>query len=117
MIRLSRAAFAAVAVGSFCASSVLASEGQLTIFANGEELDTDGFTAPELTSDGWGLKFDHIYVTLSDITALQTDPPYDPESGEGPATQVAVEVGAGKPVTIYLPDADDEGRVKVGSAT
>jgi hypothetical protein len=51
--------------------------GTLKFYANGEELITQGFLAPKLTKDGWTLTFSHAFVSLSDITAYQTDPPYD----------------------------------------
>ena len=56
--------------------------GTLQFFANGEELITEGFVAPKLTKDGWELKFDHAFVTLSGITAHVTNPPYNPHSGD-----------------------------------
>jgi hypothetical protein len=69
----------------FAVSVGFASVGQagtLKFFANGEELITEGFIAPKLTKDGWSLEFSHAFVVLSDITAYQTDPPYDSHSGE-----------------------------------
>jgi hypothetical protein len=31
-----------------------------------------------VSKDGWKMVFNHFYVTMKDITAYQTDPPYDP---------------------------------------
>ena len=59
-----------------------AQAGTLQFFANGEELITEGFLAPKLTKDGWQLTFSHAFVSLSDITAYQTDPPFDTRSGQ-----------------------------------
>ena len=59
-----------------------AASGTLSFFANGEELITQGFLPPQQTKDGWTLTFDHAFVALSHITAYQTDPPYDPHSGQ-----------------------------------
>jgi len=59
--------------------------GNLQLYANGEDFVRQGF----VSKDGWRITFDHVYITLSDITAYQTDPPYDPDSGadiEGKAT-------------------------------
>jgi len=62
--------------------AVKANAGTLQFFANGEELITQGFLPPKMTKDGWTLTFSHAFVSLSDITAFQTDPPYDAHSGQ-----------------------------------
>jgi hypothetical protein len=59
-----------------------ATAGTLQFLANGEELITEGFLAPQLTKDGWSLTFSHAYVTLAAITAYQASPPYDPRGEE-----------------------------------
>ena len=51
--------------------------GTLQINANGEDFVRQGF----VSKDGWSINFDHVYITLADITAYQTDPPYDPHTG------------------------------------
>lgn len=51
--------------------------GTLVFTANGEDFAREGFT----TKDGWNLKFTNFYITLTDIAAYQTDPPYDSEEG------------------------------------
>lgn len=51
--------------------------GTLKIYANGEDFVRQGF----VSKDGWSISFDHAYITLSDITVYQTDPPYDPHDG------------------------------------
>jgi len=51
--------------------------GTLQFYANGEDFIRQGF----VSKDGWSISFDHVYITLSDITAYQTDPPYDPHDG------------------------------------
>ncbi len=58
------------------------SAGTLQFYANGEELVVEGFIPPQQTKDGWTLTFSHAFVALSDITAYQTDPPYDAHCGE-----------------------------------
>ena len=90
-------------------------EGTLTIFAHGEDLATEGFIAPKLTRDGWDLQFDHIYVTLADIAALQTDPPYDAEASGTPDATISASFE--DPQTIDLTDAGDDGRVQIASIT
>jgi hypothetical protein len=54
-----------------------AKEGTLEFKANGEDFVRQGFTS----KDGWTITFDHVYITLSNISAYQTDPPYDAHKG------------------------------------
>ena len=51
--------------------------GKLQFHTNGEDFVRQGF----VSKDGWSINFDHVYITLADVTAYQTDPPYDPHSG------------------------------------
>ena len=53
--------------------------GTLQFYANGEDFVRQGF----VSKDGWSISFDHVYITLADITAYQTDPPYDSHDGGG----------------------------------
>lgn len=55
-----------------------AEEGTLEFYANGEDFIRQGFTS----KDGWNITFDQVLVNVSDITAYQTDPPYDPDRNE-----------------------------------
>lgn len=48
--------------------------GTLEFYANGEDFVRQGF----VSKDGWSIQFDHVYITLADIEAYQTDPPFDP---------------------------------------
>lgn len=50
-----------------------AATATLQFRANGEDFVRQGF----ITKDGWQISFEHLYVTLSNITAHQADPPYD----------------------------------------
>lgn len=93
-----------------------AAEGTLHIFANGETLAREGFLAPELTRDGWELRFDHVFVTLAGVSALRTDPPYDAGSGGKPDVTETVVFDQVAQMTIDLTDTDAEGRVLLGSA-
>ena len=54
-----------------------AEKGTVQFNANGEDFVRQGF----VSKDGWHITFDHVYITLGDITGYQTDPPYDPHSG------------------------------------
>lgn len=76
--------------------------GTLLVTANGEDFVRQGFTS----KDGWAITFDHVYLTLTDITAYQTDPPYDSESGEAVAAMATVD--AGGPFTVDLADGDED---------
>ncbi len=75
--------------------------GDLSFAANGEDFVRSGF----VSSDGWHITFNHVYVTLSDITAYQTDPPYDPHTGESITSTVAV--GLNGTFTIDLAEGDE----------
>lgn len=78
------------------------STGQLIFLANGEDFVRQGFT----TTDGWDIRFDHVYVTLAEMTAYQSDPPFDP--------QVDMEFNAkelvrlDEAITIDLAEGDEE---------
>ncbi|WP_322890073.1 MULTISPECIES: hypothetical protein [unclassified Yoonia] len=93
-----------------------AAEGTLHLFANGEALAREGFVAPELTRDGWELRFDHVFVTLAGLSALQTDPPFDAAAGGKPAATQTVVFDSIQQVTIDLTDTDAQGRVLLGTA-
>lgn len=60
--------------------------GTLNVVANGEDIIREGLT----TKDGWEIKFDHAYVTLNNIKAHQTDPPFDANSEEEPQPTTSV---------------------------
>lgn len=51
--------------------------GTLAFVADGEEMAREGM----VSKDGWAIDFDHAYITLADIKAYQTDPPYDTDKG------------------------------------
>jgi hypothetical protein len=83
------------------AESSAAETGTLAIRANGEDFVRQGFTS----RDGWEITFDHVYVSLAEITASQTDPPFAPESGE--AIQAKAQVVADSPKVVDLAEGDD----------
>ncbi len=76
--------------------------GELTIRANGEDFVRQGFE----TKDGWQVNFEHVYVTLAEVTAYQSDPPFDAEAGGEPVAQTTVSVA--EPITIDLAEGDAE---------
>ncbi|MBE7380681.1 MAG: DUF4382 domain-containing protein [Leptolyngbya sp. SIO1E4] len=75
--------------------------GALEIRANGEDFVRQGF----VTKDGWQVDFDHVYVTLSEVTAYQSEPPFDAEAGEEPEALTVVSIE--EPITVDLAAGDD----------
>ncbi|NEQ46488.1 MAG: DUF4382 domain-containing protein [Leptolyngbya sp. SIOISBB] len=75
--------------------------GELTIRANGEDFVRQGF----VTKDGWQIDFDHVYVTLTDITAFQADPPFDAEAGGTPKAIETVRIA--ETMTVDLAAGDE----------
>lgn len=70
--------------------------GMLQIVANGEDFVRDGFTS----KDGWEINFNHVYVNLAEVTAYQTDPPYNPESGNQLIAKEQVQLDGVKTVDL-----------------
>lgn len=102
-------------LGSFAAHSApqvtlmaQAETGILELRASGEDRAVDGF----ISKDGWELSFEHIYVTLEDLTAYQTDPPFDAFSEA--ELEATAEAGLSDPITVDLTaDAGDDYSVLV----
>lgn len=76
--------------------------GKLQFYANGEDFVRQGF----VSKDGWSISFDHVYITLSGITAYQTDPPYDPHEEAG--IDGKAEVGLTGAYTIDLAQGGED---------
>jgi len=76
--------------------------GTLQINANGEDFVRQGF----VSKDGWSINFNHVYITLADITAYQTDPPYDPHSGA--KINGKVQVSLDKVYTVDLAEGGED---------
>lgn len=73
------------AIGGYSQQSIaqteaeMASEGgTLRLVANGEDFVRQGF----VTKDGWQIDFDHVYVSMTEATAYQSEPPFEPEKGD-----------------------------------
>jgi hypothetical protein len=75
--------------------------GELEFRANGEDFVRQGF----VSKDGWAITFDHVYVTLEDIAAYQTDPPYDSASGVAPEGEIVAIDGT---YTLDLADGGED---------
>jgi len=63
-----------------------AETGTLQFYANGEDFVRQGF----VSKDGWAITFDHVYITLADVTGYQSDPAYDAHTGPKVQAQVTV---------------------------
>jgi hypothetical protein len=83
--------------------------GTLEFWANGEDFIRGGF----VSKDGWELSFEHVYVTLADITAYQTDPPFDPEGNADLLARALVSLSG--PITVDLITAPPAERALLGS--
>lgn len=62
------------------------STGELAFRANGEDFVRQGFES----KDGWTISFDNVFVTLADVAAYQTDPPFDAATGADPEGEAAM---------------------------
>jgi len=52
--------------------------GTIKLVANGEAFARQEF----VTKDDWTINFDHVYVTLDQVTAYQSDPPFNPDQDQ-----------------------------------
>lgn len=87
--------------------------GTLQVRANGEERARDGL----VSSDGWRITFDNLYANLTDVTAYQTEPPFDLEQGGEIQTQERV-VLLNEVQTVDLAQSgDDQDSVLVAEAS
>lgn len=76
--------------------------GTLRFYANGEDFVRQGF----VSKDGWSINFDHVYITMADVAAYQTDPPYDPHCACPIDSEV--EVGLDNVYTIDLAEGGED---------
>lgn len=86
-----------------------AAEGVLEIRANGEDFVRQGF----ISKDGWEISFDHVYVTLADVKAYQSDPPFDAAAGGQPQATTTVMLAERKTVDLAAGDENAE-PIKLG---
>jgi hypothetical protein len=77
--------------------------GTLEIRANGEDFVRQGFTS----KDGWQIEFDHLYVNLDQVTAYQTDPPFDPDADPAVENKAKAEASLDGVKTIDLAEGDE----------
>lgn len=62
--------------------------GELSLVANGEDFVRQGF----VSKDNWRIDFDHVYVTIAEVKAYQTDPAFNPDQDS--------EINASETVTL-----------------
>lgn len=74
--------------------------GTLSLTANGEDFVRQGF----VSKDGWQITFDHLYLTVADVIAYQSDPPFDAASGSTPEGPSVASPG---PITVDLAEGDE----------
>lgn len=79
-------------------------QGTLQVRANGEDFVRQGF----VSKDGWEVSFDHVYINLADVTAYQTDPPFNPESADPIRAQQQVMLPGEKTVDLAAGDENAE---------
>ncbi len=103
------AAIAALGLGAPVAATA---EGTLVLFANGEDLATEGFVGAKRTRDGWELRFAHVYVTVTDVAAHQASVPYAAAAGGEIVADVTVTLPG--TFTVDLVAGGDDDRVLIG---
>ncbi len=79
-------------------------QGTLEIRANGEDFVREGF----VSKDDWKISFDHFYVTLADITAYQSDPPFNAEANSEIKVKEKVSFEQAKTVDLAKGDESAE---------
>ncbi|MDJ0705606.1 MAG: DUF4382 domain-containing protein [Leptolyngbyaceae cyanobacterium MO_188.B28] len=91
-----------IAVDSAFSQAESSQLGTLEIRANGEDFVRRGL----VSKDGWRIKFEHVYVNLSDIKAYQADPPFDPFAGGDIQAVGAVHLNQSLTVDLALGDEE-----------
>lgn len=86
--------------------------GTLQVRANGEERARQGL----VSKDGWKISFNDVYANIANVTAYQTQPPFDPEQGgEIQAQEQVVVLDQAKTVDLAQP-GDGQDSVLVAEA-
>mgnify|MGYP006444210223 CR=1 FL=1 len=83
--------------------------GMIAIVANGEDFVRQGF----VTKDGWRIDFDHVYVTLDNVKAYQTEPAFDADNDQTIQAKALVSL-IQEPTTVDLAEGGaDANPIKV----
>lgn len=94
---------------AFVLSACSAETGTLRFDANGEDFVRQGF----VSKDGWRIDFERVAITLDEIIAYKTDPPYDASTGISPEGD---SVAVAEMLTIDLAEGgEDAPPLAVGS--
>lgn len=108
----------AILILTSCGQDTLVTENKnlqedgLILVANGEDFIRQGF----VSKDGWQLNFNHAFVTLDQVTAYQTDPPFDAEGKDSLMAKKSV-VLLNQARTIDLAEGDENAPpITVGEA-
>lgn len=99
-------------LGLLAGASLAQDTGTLTFRANGEDFVRQGFTS----KDGWAITFERVLLSLGEIRAYQTNPPYDPDSGELTRSGAMVGLAGAHVVDLAAGDADAE-PITIGTVT
>ncbi len=76
--------------------------GTLALVANGEDFVRQGF----VSKDGWRIDFDHVYVTLAQVSAYQSDPPFTAKADSKIQAQETI-ILVSEPTTVDLATGDE----------
>ncbi len=85
-------------------SDVQESTGSLNLRANGEDFVRQGFTS----KDGWQIQFNHVYVTLDQVKAYQSDPPFNAEEEGEIEAETILAFDSPQTVDLAAGDGDAE---------
>ena len=77
--------------------------GTLALVANGEDFIRQGF----VSKDGWQINFDNAYVTLNQVNAYSTEPPFNP-SGESQLKPTQTVSLVDKITTVDLAEGEED---------
>ena len=78
-------------------------KSRLSLVANGEDFIRQGF----VSKDGWQIEFNHAYVTLNEVIAYQTNPPFNVQNGEKLQVTESITLVA-QATTIDLAQGDEQ---------
>ena len=78
--------------------------GTLALVANGEDFIRQGF----VSKDGWQINFDRAYVTLNQVNAYSTEPPFNPAGKTQLEPQQTVSL-VDTPTTVDLAEGEEDG--------
>ena len=78
-------------------------QGNLSLVVNGEDFIRQGF----VSKDGWQIEFNHAYITLDEVIAYQSNPPFNPGNEEKLQVTKSITL-VDRPTTIDLAQGDEK---------